>query len=155
MPLPDDPPATDRFDLQRFVAAQAHDHAVALAEIRRGRKTSHWIWYVLPQLRGLGTSPRASFYGLVSLDEARAYLAHPLLGARLHECVQALMAHRGASAEDMLGTVDALKLRSCLTLFAQAAGPGSLFERALQQFFAGEPDARTLALLAHGGPPAR
>ena len=127
MVAPDDP-----HDLERFVAAQAADHATALAELRAGRKRTHWMWYVLPQLRGLGTSPMAWRYGLAGLDEARGYLAHPLLGPRLLEGVAALNAHEGLSATAILGEVDALKLRSCLTLFMQVAPPGSPFE----EFFA-------------------
>lgn len=144
------PDAADPFDLQRFVDAQARDHAQALAELRAGHKRSHWIWYVLPQLRGLGTSGMSQRYGIASLAEARAYLAHPRLGARLRECVAALLAHRGrASAAQILGTVDALKCRSCLTLFdAAAAGTEPLFADALDAYFDGERDPATRARLA-------
>jgi len=134
-------------DLGRFIEAQADRYATALAELRAGAKRTHWIWFILPQLRGLGTSPLADRYGIASLDEARAYLAHPLLGPRLIECVQALLAHRGRSAAAMLGALDALKLRSCLTLFARAAPGEGSFDQALQQFFGGVPDALTLRLL--------
>ena len=133
--------------LGRFIEAQAGSYATALAELRAGAKRTHWIWFVLPQLRGLGTSPMAERYGIASLAEARAYLAHPLLGPRLIECVQALLAHRGRSAAAMLGALDALKLRSCLTLFARAAPGEGPFDQALQQFFGGVPDAMTLRLL--------
>lgn len=140
--------ADDPFALSRFVAAQARDYATALAEIRAGRKESHWIWYILPQLRGLGSSGMSVKYGIASLREARAYLAHPLLGTRLRECVGALLAlPGGASADRILGETDAMKLRSCLTLFRAAAGAGSCFDRALTRFYRGEPDARTLELL--------
>ncbi len=140
----------DPFDLQRFVDAQARDYAQALAELRAGHKRSHWIWYVLPQLRGLGSSAMSQRYGIGSLAEARAYLAHPLLGARLRECVAALHAHRGRlSAVDVLGSVDALKCRSCLTLFDAAADhSGPVFAEALDAFFGGERDPATLARLA-------
>jgi uncharacterized protein (DUF1810 family) len=134
--------------LQRFVLAQQRDYAQALAEMRAGRKTSHWIWYVLPQLRGLGHSPMSLHYGLAGRDEARAYAEHPLLGPRLVECVQAMLGHAGRSAEQILGPVDALKFRSCLTLFAEVAPQRPCFDQALQRFYGGERDARTLRLLA-------
>ncbi len=144
-----DGPADDPFDLERFVAAQAAVYDTALAELRRGRKTTHWIWYVLPQLRGLGRSGRARHFGLSGLAEARAYLAHPLLGPRLHECVAALLTLPDTTAVAVLGEVDALKLRSCLTLFEAAAGAsGSDFERALIRYFGGRRDERSLCLLA-------
>ena len=144
-----DAPADDPFDLERFVAAQAAVYDTALAELRRGRKTTHWIWFVLPQLRGLGRSERARHYGLSGLAEARTYLAHPLIGPRLHECVAALLALPDTSAVAVLGEVDAVKLQSCLTLFAAATGvPGSDFEAALVRYFDGRRDAGTLAVLA-------
>lgn len=144
------PDAADPFDLQRFIDAQARDHAQALAELRAGHKRSHWIWYVLPQWRGLGMSGMSQRYGIASLAEARAYLAHPLLGARLRESVAALMAHRGRrSAIEVLGGIDALKCRSCLTLFEAAANDDEpLFAQALDAFFGGERDPATLARLA-------
>ena len=141
----------DPHDLARFLAAQEADHAQALAELRAGRKRTHWIWYVLPQLRGLGASGMSVRYGIGSLAEARAYLAHPVLGARLRECVAALNAHEGRSAEDILGAIDALKFRSSATLFAQAAGPDSVFQQALDRYFRGQPDPATLSLLAAQG----
>jgi uncharacterized protein (DUF1810 family) len=137
--------------LDKFLRAQAIDYPVALAELERGRKESHWIWYVLPQLRGLGLSDMSMMYGLQGLQEARLYLAHPVLGARLRECVRAACAHRTLSAEALLGGVDALKFRSCLTLFAAAAPQEALFTEALAQFYGGRPDERTLALLAKRG----
>ena len=139
-------PATGQA-LQRFVDAQARDYDQALAELQAGRKRTHWIWYVLPQLRGLGRSAMADAYGLADGDEARAYLAHPVLGPRLRECVQALLAHAGRPAAVMLGEVDAMKLRSCLTLFAAVAPEEPLFHAALQAFHGGQPDAQTLRLL--------
>jgi uncharacterized protein (DUF1810 family) len=138
---------TDAFNLERFVEAQQGTYEGALVEIRAGKKESHWMWFIFPQLRGLGTSANAEFFGIASLDEARAYLDHPVLGARLRECVETLLSWTGRlSAEQIFGRVDALKLRSSLTLFEQieAAGP---FDAALAAFFAGERDQRTLALL--------
>ncbi len=147
--------ASDLHDLQRFVDAQAGCYATALAEIRAGAKQSHWIWYVLPQLRGLGLSSMATHYGIASIDEARAYLAHPLLGPRLHECVAALLALPGLSAQQVLGTVDAMKLRSCLTLFRAVGGEAAVFDQALHRFFGGQADEQTLALLVRLGRQAR
>lgn len=141
-------PAPD--PLQRFVQAQAGDYAQALAELRAGRKTSHWIWYVLPQLRGLGHSPRSQHYGLAGRDEARAYAAHALLGPRLVDCVQAMLAQPTRDAAQILGPVDALKFRSCLTLFAAVAPEQPCYAAALQRFYGGEPDAATLRLLQAG-----
>ncbi|WP_313082884.1 DUF1810 domain-containing protein [Pulveribacter sp.] len=133
--------------LERFVQAQARDYAQALAELRAGHKRTHWIWYVLPQLRGLGRSSTAQFYGLADRAEARAYAAHPVLGPRLVQCVQALLAHPQRTAQQMLGEVDAMKLRSCLTLFAEVAPQQPEFAQALQVFFEGRPDPATLQLL--------
>jgi uncharacterized protein (DUF1810 family) len=136
-----------RLSLARFVAAQSEVYDLALAELRAGRKRTHWMWFVLPQLRGLGHSLMADRYGLEGLDEARAYLAHPLLGERLRECVAALLTHAGElSAAEVMGVVDAIKLHSCLTLF-EAAGGGPLFARALDAFYAGERDRRTLSMV--------
>ena len=139
--------ADDPFDLQRFLDAQVRDYPTALAELRRGRKRSHWIWYVLPQLRGLGMSGNSQYYGIRSLDEARAYLAHPVLGPRLHECVEAIAAHKGTDIATILGAVDAMKYRSCLTLFKAAAGEEAPFARGLDDFFGGDEDPKTIALL--------
>lgn len=138
----------DPYDLERFVQAQAANYADALAELRAGRKTTHWSWYVLPQVRGLGTSPMSVHYALSGLAEARAYLDHPLLGARLRECIAALVAHADISATEILGPIDAVKLRSCLTLFDRAAGDAdATFRAALAVFFGGVPDPATLAIL--------
>lgn len=134
-------------NLQHFVDAQRDTYADALEELRGGRKQSHWMWFVLPQLRGLGRSPMAERYGLADAEEARAYLAHPVLGRRLLECVRAMMSHRTATAEEILGAVDAMKFRSCLTLFMRVAPQVPEFAQALQQFFDGAPDPRTLQLL--------
>ncbi|KQY88716.1 DUF1810 domain-containing protein [Pelomonas sp. Root1444] len=134
--------------LDRFLRAQEAHYANALAELRAGRKTGHWIWFVLPQLRGLGRSPMANEYGIADRAEAQAYLAHPVLGARLVECVQAMLAHRDIAASRVLGDVDALKFRSCLTLFdAVADTPVNVFRQALAAFYGGRPDTATLALL--------
>lgn len=140
-------------DLERFVAAQAQNFDAALAELRAGRKRTHWMWYVLPQLRGLGTSPMAQRYGLAGLDDARDYLAHPVLGPRLLECVAVLNAlPEGTRAVDVLGSIDALKLRSCLTLFARAADDvASPFRRALDKYCDAAEDAATTAMLARLG----
>jgi uncharacterized protein (DUF1810 family) len=138
-------PAPD--PLQRFVQAQERIYPQALAELRAGRKTSHWIWYVLPQLRGLGHSPLSQHYGLAGGDEAAAYAAHPLLGPRLVDCVRAMLDHPELSALQILGEVDALKFHSCLTLFAAVAPDEPCFGQALQRFYGGERDAATLRLL--------
>jgi uncharacterized protein (DUF1810 family) len=137
----------DPFHLQRFVTAQAPVCALVCAELAAGRKDSHWMWFVFPQLRGLGFSAMAQHYGLASLQEAQAYWQHPLLGARLRQCVQLLLGHTGKTAQHIMGGVDAMKLRSCLTLFARAAPQEPAFDAALRQFFDGQPDERTLALL--------
>ena len=141
--MPDDP-----HDLARFVAAQADDYDTALAELRAGRKRSHWMWYVFPQLAGLGSSGMAQRYAIRDLAEARAYLAHPILGPRLRECVAALLAIEGRTVTAILGTPDDLKLRSSATLFAAAVSDEPAFGRLLTKFYGGEPVGRTLALLA-------
>ena len=137
----------DPFALERFTQAQDRVYAQVLSELRRGSKQSHWIWYVFPQLRGLGTSPSSQHFGIGSLDEARAYLAHPVLGERLAECVGLMLGHRNTSAEAILGRLDALKFRSCLTLFAKAQPSNPLFAEALEHYFAGVRDPVTLELL--------
>ncbi|MDH0864717.1 DUF1810 domain-containing protein [Mitsuaria sp. GD03876] len=135
-------------DLHRFLDAQAPQLADVLDELRRGRKRSHWMWYFFPQLRGLGISSTAQRYGISSLDEAIAYLDHEVLGPRLRECVALMNTHRTKSAEQILGSVDALKFRSSLTLFARASGNEAVFIEALDRFYDGQPDPRTLELLA-------
>ncbi len=137
----------DSFNLQRFVDAQETSYASALQEIRSGRKRGHWMWYVFPQLRGLGRTSTSDFFGIASREEAEAYLAHPTLGARLRECVDALLAVNGRSAEQIFGLPDVLKLRSCLTLFAAAAPDDPRFTAALTKFYEGKPDVNTLQLL--------
>jgi uncharacterized protein (DUF1810 family) len=135
------------FDLDRFVAAQADVYAQALAELADGRKRSHWMWFVFPQLAGLGRSPTAMFYAVASAAEARAYLAHPLLGPRLRESAEAVLAHRGRSAEAIFGVVDAMKLKSSMTLFEAVADDPAPFAALLGAFFDGSRDAATLGLL--------
>jgi uncharacterized protein (DUF1810 family) len=137
----------DPFDLQRFLDAQQPIFETALAELSAGNKQNHWMWFVLPQLAGLGRSPTAQFYGIASLDEARAYLRHPLLGRRLRECVAVILPWAGRrTAGQILGPVDALKLRSSMTLFDRVE-PSGVFAQALDRFYDGKPDERTLALL--------
>jgi uncharacterized protein (DUF1810 family) len=138
---------SDPFDLQRFVEAQASTYDQALAELHAGAKASHWMWFIFPQLAGLGRSPTAQYYGIRSLDEAQAYFAHPILGPRVVACAEALLPWIGRrSAEQILGAVDAAKLRSSLTLF-EAASADPLFGRALDRFYDGKRDPATLALL--------
>jgi uncharacterized protein (DUF1810 family) len=136
-------------DLDRFVVAQ-DEHATydrALSELRAGRKTSHWMWFVFPQVSGLGQSPTAKHFELAGLDEARAYLDHEVLGPRLLECCRALLALEGATAEQVLGAVDAMKLRSSMTLFARADPDERVFPDVLDRFFGGRADERTIRLL--------
>jgi uncharacterized protein (DUF1810 family) len=138
----------DPHDLHRFVEAQAPVYERVLAELRAGQKTSHWMWFVFPQIAGLGTSPMAKKFAIRSLDEARAYLAHEVLGPRLEECTKLVLAAQNRSISEILGYPDDMKFKSSMTLFAQAAGSaGSLFEAALQQFFGGDPDPLTLRAL--------
>lgn len=136
------------YDLDRFVEAQAESYERALAEIRGGRKRTHWMWYVFPQLAGLGMSEMSRRYAISGVDEARAYLAHPVLGPRLLACAEAAAAVEGRSAREVFGAPDDLKLRSCATLFAAASAPGSVFDRVLTKFWGGERDAATVRLLA-------
>jgi uncharacterized protein (DUF1810 family) len=138
----------DSFDLNRFVRAQETSYKQALSELARGRKQSHWMWYIFPQLDGLGSSPMSRLYAIKSEGEARAYLADPVLGARLFACAEAMLAIDGQSATAILGSPDDMKLKSCATLFAHVSGAGSVFERILEKFYAGERDGATLRLLA-------
>ena len=150
--------SADPFGLARFLEGQARNYERALAELRAGSKQTHWSWYIFPQLAGLGESATSIHYAIRSLDEARAFFAHPLLGPRLHECVATMNAHAGALPEEILGDVDAMKFHSCVSLFARVAAPGSVFQQALDLFFGGRPDPTTLALLESAGgtgpPPA-
>ena len=137
--------AEDPYDLERFVAAQAAGGAYdrAVAELRRGRKVSHWMWFVFPQVAGLGQSAVSRRFAISGLAEARAYLAHPVLGPRLTECAGLVTAIGGATAEQVFGPVDAQKLRSCVTLFARADPAEPAFGRVLDQYFGGAPDPAT------------
>ena len=135
-------------DLERFVVAQAPHLEAVKAELSAGRKRTHWMWFVFPQLRGLGRSQLAWHFGLQSAKEARDYLAHPVLGPRLRECVELVLAVQNRSAHEIFGSPDDLKLRSCLTLFRAIDGADGVFGRALYRFFDGEPDPQTLRLLA-------
>ncbi len=137
----------DSFDLARFERAQERVYAEALAEIRNGRKRSHWMWFVFPQIEGLGSSSMARQYSIKSLAEARAYIEHPVLGPRLLECAEAACAVPDRSALEIFGSPDDLKLRSCATLFEAVSAPGSVFNRLLARFFDSERDARTLAII--------
>ena len=137
----------DPHHLQRFVSAQIDDFECALEELKRGRKQSHWIWYIFPQVAGLGHSSTAQEYAIKSRDEAVAYLKHPLLGARLRQCCEALLKHPGQRIQDIMGFPDDLKLRSSMTLFALVS-EDSLFHQVLDTFYSGQMDERTVAFLA-------
>ncbi len=138
---------SDPHDLQRFVAAQQDSYASAVAELRAGRKTGHWMWFVFPQIAGLGMSAMSQRYAIASLAEARAYLGHPVLGPRIAECARILTELGGHDAEEIFGGIDAVKLRSSMTLFARAAEDDSVYEVVLDQYFGGEPDPQTEARL--------
>jgi uncharacterized protein (DUF1810 family) len=137
------PDRADPFDLDRFVQAQEGDYDRALAEVRAGRKRSHWMWYVFPQFAGLGFSPMSERYAIRSRAEAEAYLRHPVLGPRLVEICEAALAVEGRSAFDVFGSPDDLKLKSCATLFAAVSPPGSVFERVLDKYFGRVRDGKT------------
>ena len=139
--------AETTYRLERFLRAQEEAYGIALSEIRQGRKQSHWVWFIFPQLKALGHSPNALYFGLAGLEEARCYLAHPVLRARLEEISEALLALDSRDPEAIMGYPDVLKLRSCMTLFACAAGPGSVYERVLEAFYGGSPDTETLRLI--------
>jgi len=140
----------DPFDLERFVVAQAPVIERVRTELAAGRKRSHWMWFVFPQIAGLGHSPMAQHYAIASLAEARAYLAHPLLGARLRECTGFVLATHGKTVHDIFGSPDDLKFRSCMTLFAEAAPDEELFAAALSKYFSGVADAATVSLIRDG-----
>jgi len=137
----------DRFDLDRFVAAQADHYAMAVGELRAGRKLTHWMWFVFPQFAGLGFSPTAQHYAIKSLEEARAYLQHPLLGTHLAACAELVAGLSGRSLDEIFGYPDELKFCSSMTLFEQAAGPDSPFSLALDRCCGGQRDAASLKLL--------
>ena len=136
------------YDLERFVKAQEYNYPVALKEMQEGRKRSHWIWYIFPQLKGLGRSHYAQYYGLDGVDEARAYLEHLVLGARLREITEAILQHEESDPEYLMGGYpDDLKLQSCMTLFAHISEEGSVFHKVLDKYFGGKTDTRTLDLV--------
>ena len=138
----------DQFDLQRFADAQDRVYDAVVGELRSGQKRSHWIWFVFPQLRGLGHSPTAQHYGIASLDEARAYLMHEVLGPRLRECARLVALIDGRSADEIFGWPDNLKVRSSMTLFARATDNNAEFRAVLDKFYNGEEDAATVELLS-------
>jgi len=139
--------ANDTFDLSRFTSAQENIYGSVLAELRNGRKRTHWMWYIFPQVDGLGHSATAKHYAIKSPEEARQYLNYPVLGQRLLECAEAVFAVEGRSASEIFGYPDNLKLKSSMTLFAYVAAPGSVFSRVLDKYFNGEQDALTLQIL--------
>lgn len=138
---------SDSFDLQRFIDAQSSVYGQVTTELRNGRKRSHWMWFIFPQVQGLGSSPMAQRYAIASRSEAEAYLEHPVLGPRLLECTQLMLDHSDRSANEILGSPDDMKFRSSMTLFAAISEKGSPFERALHSFYDGEEDPLTLARL--------
>jgi len=142
MPISDDP-----HNLQRFVDAQASEFEQVCVELRAGQKRSHWMWFIFPQLRGLGSSELANYYGIASRQEAEAYLAHPVLGHRLRECTRLVAMVEGRSIDQILGYPDNMKFRSSMTLFALTGSENQIFTDALQKYFAGEADKRTVELL--------
>jgi len=139
---------TDEYNLQRFVTAQSSIYEDAVAELREGRKNTHWIWFVFPQMKGLGFSPTSDFFGIDSLEEAKAYLAHPILGPRLEETTKLILAINDRTLREILGAPDDMKFRSSMTLFEKASlGRPNVFEAALEKFCDGQLDQRTLALI--------
>ena len=139
--------SNDPWNLARFVEAQEGEYQQALAEIRSGRKRSHWMWYVFPQFTGLGSSSTSVHYAIKSPEEAAAYLEHPILGRRLLECAEAVLQIENRSALEIFGSLDDLKLRSCATLFAAVSPAGSVFQQIIDRYFGGERDARTIDLI--------
>ncbi len=137
----------DPFDLSRFIEAQQGIYAEVLNELRSGQKRSHWMWYIFPQMDGLAYSPTSKYYAIKSLEEARQYLKHPVLGKRLWECAEAVLAIEGRSASEIFDYPDDLKLKSSMTLFARVADSDSVFARILKKYFHGETDVRTIDLL--------
>jgi uncharacterized protein (DUF1810 family) len=150
--MPDTTERDDPHNLDRFVEAQRDTYEQALAEVREGRKRSHWMWFIFPQIDGLGFSPTAVRYAIKSRAEVEAYLNHPVLGPHLRECTEAVLAVEGRSVHDIFGSPDDLKLRSCATLFAQVSPPGSAFHRLLDRYYQGEPDRSTLRILGVAEP---
>jgi uncharacterized protein (DUF1810 family) len=142
--------AQDRFNLDRFLRAQANDYEQALSELESGRKRTHWMWYIFPQFDGLAFSSTSKHYAIKSLEEAKAYLEHPVLGPRLLECAEAVVRVEGRTAREIFGSPDDLKLRSCATLFACVSPPDSVFDRLLGKYYRSECDEKTLRLLGLG-----
>ena len=143
----------DPYDLNRFLVAQEGVYERALAELKGGQKRTHWMWYIFPQIAGLGYSPAAKRYSIKSREEALQYLSHPLLGKRLSECTEAVLALKGGTVSEIFGYPDDLKFKSSMTLFEKMAGPGSVFSAALERYCRGERDAATLKLLEKHIPP--
>lgn len=141
-------PSSDEFQLSRFVEAQSSSYSTALEELKTGEKRSHWMWFIFPQVAGLGSSSMAQQYAIRSRVEARAYLEHPILGSRLRECVDALLEVEGVSAEQIMGHPDFLKLNSSMTLFAEISDTEHRFERLLEKYYAGRRDQNTLKILS-------
>lgn len=137
----------DKYNLQRFVSAQEEQYADAISELKSGKKKTHWMWFIFPQIKGLGHSTIAQHYAIESLDEAREYLYHPLLGARLKECTLAVLNMKGRNTKDIFGHPDYLKFHSCMTLFAEIEEEDSLFEAALSKYYEDQPDDATLSIL--------
>jgi uncharacterized protein (DUF1810 family) len=137
-------PSADPHGLKRFVDAQEPVYQEVLKELRAGKKRSHWIWFIFPQIAGLGSSPTAQHYAIASLEEARAYLGHPVLGARLRECTAIVNQIEGRTVSEIFGWPDDMKFRSCMTLFAQATTDNQVFRDALEKYFSGEADQQTL-----------
>ncbi|MGB8356548.1 MAG: DUF1810 domain-containing protein [Chthoniobacteraceae bacterium] len=140
----------DPFNLTRFLTAQEHTYEPALAELKRGEKESHWMWFIFPQIDGLGHSDMAIRYAIKSRQEATAYLQHPVLGPRLLQCSGALLHIHGKTALDIMGYPDDLKLHSSMTLFAAVSNPGSVFHQVIDKYFQGQPDQNTIDILARG-----
>lgn len=141
------PSNRDPFQLERFIQAQETVYQQALKELKNGKKKSHWIWYIFPQLEGLGHSATSKHYGIKSLEEAKEYLRHPVLGPRLLECCEAILAVKGRTAEDIFDFPDDMKLRSSMTLFASISPPDNMFLRVLQKYFDGGQDPKTIEIL--------
>jgi uncharacterized protein (DUF1810 family) len=137
----------DVYDLQRFVDAQERVYDSVLEELRRGQKTNHWMWFIFPQIKGLGASATAQAYAISSLEEARAYWEHPILGPRLRECTRLVLGLEGRSVEQIFHHPDNLKFRSCMTLFDRCVTDNTMFRDTLQKYFGGEPDRLTLSIL--------
>ena len=142
------------YDLERFISAQEHSYKTALSEIKNGKKLSHWIWYIFPQLKGLGRSYNSEYYGIENIDEAKSYLAHPILGARLIEITEALSMLNENNPLKVMGSPDDMKLKSCMTLFAYISEEGSIFHQVLEKYFDGSKDERTLSIIKNGVPGA-